>query len=363
MSVKFSVGYNYSFSDFCHLLGRYRQHIESVYFPLPRNCLGSGRGLHENDQYDQEFYALIRYCRSQKITPIVLLNPAVLDYSRIPSLLECLHKINAKEGLSNIVVKDAFLLKMLRQQFPWAQLEVSILSQVNTEAKAARYAQLGANTIAVSRDHIRDLALIEKMGKWVTVKVLVNEGCMKNGIFCDSHYAALSEEINYRYSTPAGLLRDLKDAPCMKHGAVKPEMFFAAPFVRPEDLDFYDGISGCFKLSTRNGSTRIIENILQAYIERRYEGNLLDLLNSPFTRVVDFIDNKVLDTVPFFKTLSTCNDDCENCGFCSMLLAQSTDPSAALQRLERLVYQKPASSILRFRLKRLKQVVLMVASG
>ena len=361
MPVKFSVGYNYSFTDFCELLGNYKEHIQSVYFPLPKKFIGSGRGSHERSHYNDEFRALIRYCRSQNITPIVLLNPSVLDYSRIPLLLKYLHEIYADEGLSHIVVKDAFLLQMLRQQFPWARLEVSILAQVNTESKASRYAQLGADTIAVARDHIRDLDLIAKIGQWVSVKVLLNEGCMKNGIFCEGHYAALSEEINYRHNIPAEFLQDLKEAPCLKHGKARPEMIFAAPFVRPEDLHFYDGITDCFKLSTRNGSTRIIENILQAYIERRYEGNLLDLLNSPFTRVVDFIDNQALDEVPFFDTLSNCNDDCEHCGFCSMLLAHSSDPTAALRRLERSVFHRSGASLLRFRLERLQKATQMAA--
>ena len=348
-NIKFSIGYNYMWSEFRQLLAEYGSWIESVYFPLPRRLLGSGRGSLENTDYAQDVRQIMLFCRENNIRSILLLNPNILDYSRIPSIMRGLRELDAFAPIESVVVKDPYLLKTIKAAFPHISLEVSILAHVNTRAKARYWSDLGAETVAVDRDQIRNIELIEKMCHEIRVKVLINEGCMKDGIFCDMHYNYLSEELNYRYPLSVNAARDLREAPCLMLGAVGPEKIFSAPFVRPEDLKYYLPFTDSFKLSTRNANTFLISNTLRAYRDHSYTGNLLDLLNSPFTRVVDYIDNKALDRYDFFRKVSSCDDDCRQCGFCRQLLAKVQDIDPAIAALGRLQAAAPEDRFLRKR--------------
>jgi len=355
-AVNFSIGYNDSFKSFCNLIEKYKDHIESIYFPLPKKYIGSGRGSKKNDSYEAEIFGLINFCNSFNIKPILLLNPNILDYSKIPVILNYLKTIDLKLGVQNIILKDPFLLKKIKTQFPHINIEISILAHVNTLEKARQFKALGASTITIDREHTRDLDFIRKIHKILRVKIMLNEGCMKNGIFCDVHYNVLSGELNCKYPIQESDFRLIERAPCLNFLRNEPEKIFSATFVRPEDLKHYVNIADSFKLSTRNGSTRIIENILHAYVHQSYEGNLLDLLNSPFTQVVNFIDNKALDTVDFFNTLSTCDDDCGNCGFCRKLLTQTGDIGKVIHALDDLIAEHPDEMMYVFRRTHLKKI-------
>ena len=58
-NTKFSIGYNYEYKNFCNLLEKYQEYIESIYFPLPKKYLGSGRNKKEPKSYENDFYQLI----------------------------------------------------------------------------------------------------------------------------------------------------------------------------------------------------------------------------------------------------------------------------------------------------------------
>ena len=346
---KFSVGYNYSFDGFCALVDKYKDYIESIYFPLPKEYLGSGRGSKEKDAYETELFELIKLCNDLNIKPLLLLNPNILDYSKIPKIISYFNELRSRNQIDHIVLKDPFLLKAVITEHPDVNIEISILAHVNTLKKAQYYKNLGASSIVIDRDNIRNLTLIKRINEIISVKVLLNEGCMKNGIFCDAHYNVLSEEINYKYALLSSIYEEMMRAPCLSCADIGPEKIFSAPFVRPEDLKNYVGIAKSFKLSTRNGSTRIIDNILHAYTNQSYVGNLLDLLNSPFSKLVDFIDNKALDDVEYFHKLSTCADKCEGCNFCDLLLTKTNSIDKVIAELNALIEKEPDERLYVFR--------------
>jgi len=64
--------------------------------------------------------------------------------------------------------------------------------------------------------------------------------------------------------------------------------------------------------------------ILDAYVNEKFEGDLLFLLSTKalfdyFTEV----DNKVLNSNNFFEKLSTCRDKCSDCNYCKDLLKKA----------------------------------------
>ena len=104
------------------------------------------------------------------------------------------------------------------------------------------------------------------------------------------------------------------------------EALIKSRWVRPEDLVLYDSLGySRFVLAGREMSTEWIVNAVKAYAERRYEGNLIDILSAPFLtgetalpREVKrpFIDNQKLGGfLEFFKTVD-CRHHCHDCLYC-----------------------------------------------
>jgi hypothetical protein len=66
---------------------------------------------------------------------------------------------------------------------------------------------------------------------------------------------------------------------CTAQKLREPERFLMADWVRPEDLVHYEKLGyDSFKLSGRNMPTDALVSRLKAYFQRRYDGNLLDLI-------------------------------------------------------------------------------------
>ena len=142
-------------------------------------------------------------------------------------------------------------------------------------------------------------------------------------IFNDSSAVALAawphETVMDRTNDMDGM--DEMDGMCIITVSKHPHKIFSAPFIRPEDLHRYDGVTKVFKLSTRNFDTKRIEKVLKAYINKRYDGNLVDLLNTAYIHeVFKYIDNSALNNVDFFERITGCDDDCESCDYCKELL-------------------------------------------
>jgi hypothetical protein len=88
-----------------------------------------------------------------------------------------------------------------------------------------------------------------------------------------------------------------------------------ANWIRPEDVKYYNNICSLIKLSTRHHNN--IKMILDSYINEKYIGNILDILDSKVTGLVDniaILNEKIPDD--FFKYVSTCNRQCHICNYC-----------------------------------------------
>jgi hypothetical protein len=101
-----------------------------------------------------------------------------------------------------------------------------------------------------------------------------------------------------------------------------PEEVVKTPWIRPEDTKIYGNIGvSSIKIAGRTLSTSTIINIVQAYAQQKYDGNLWDLI-APWIPIN--LPNNVLDNfINFFvdKTFS-CNDHCGQCHYCNDIASQ-----------------------------------------
>lgn len=326
--VKFSLGYNNDLNGFIGIIEKNRQYVESVYFPIPKKYLGSGRMIDEPFTHESDIKQLIRRCNELGIKPFLLLNSTLVSASSFEKTLKYLKLLYQKVGLRHVVVTDPYLMTLIKKNFTDMFIEASTLCRVKNVEEAKYFKELGVERITVDREIIRDLKTLKSISKILPIKILANEGCMKNCIYKYSHYNMLSSKnidepffalgssfINRRK------MYDEMDSMCVLSIKKHPYKFFSSPFIRPEDLKKYDGITNIFKLSTRNFETERIRKVVEAYINQKYSGNLVDLLNTSYIeRIFEYIDNDTLNNVKFFEKITSCDDNCDKCGFCKALL-------------------------------------------
>lgn len=326
--VKFSLGYNNDLSGFISILEKNRQHIESVYFPIPKKYLGSGRMIDEPHTHESDIKQLMQRCNELGIKPFLLLNSTLVSASNFEKTLKYVKTLYEKNGLRYVIVTDPYLMTLMKKNFKDIFIEASTLCRIKNIEEAKYFKELGVDRITSDREIIRDLKTLKSISKILPIKVLSNEGCMKNCIYKYSHYNMLSsknlDEPFFAFGQSIADRRkmyDEMDSMCVLSMQKHPYKFFSSPFIRPEDLKKYEGITNVFKLSTRNFETLRIQKVLEAYINQKYSGNLVDLLNTSYIeRIFEYIDNDALNKVKFFETLASCDDNCNKCGFCKTLM-------------------------------------------
>ena len=93
-----------------------------------------------------------------------------------------------------------------------------------------------------------------------------------------------------------------------------------ATWIRPEDAHRYEGKVAGLKLATRMHANP--RAVVSAYVQGRYDGNLLDLLEPGFGPVLAprSLDNRSFPADWFEKT-TACGRVCESCDYCERVLA------------------------------------------
>lgn len=128
----------------------------------------------------------------------------------------------------------------------------------------------------------------------------------------------------------AGPLRRLADEAELRGVLERPERIFSSPFLRPEDLSRVEDCVELIKLCGRNhDGPAFLRRVVRAYRERRWDGNLLDLLDTLGEFAERFrVPNAALPP-DFYERLADCGGVCAlpggDCARCAQLFrAQAT---------------------------------------
>ena len=235
---------------------------------------------------------------------------AVLDH------LEWLSKI----GVDGLTLTIPYLIALVKKQFPHFYVRVSVIASVNTVPRAKYFMDLGADSITVDYMKNRDFRFLTALKKHVPCdfSLLLNDQCLFQCPYRNYHYnvcghASQSFDPQDNYYFDYSLVR------CMRDKLKKPERLLMMPCIRPEDIAQYEFLGfENFKVSGRHMETDPLVRAIRAYVARRFDGNLLEILN-PFVAPGDtdfpYVDNRALDG--FLEQVKKV--DCENrCGRCDL---------------------------------------------
>ena len=330
--LKLSVGYQYSEKFlFSKIVSDYAQSIEEVYFPWVDAA--SGRSMIGG--YDGYFdYGLqniligeLKKIKELGIKLDLLYNAncygedAMSEVLRgkVYSVIDFLDDNGIKVDV--ITTTSPAIACMVKEQYPEIELKASINMKIST-VKGMQYVAHLFDSFCVAKECNRDIEKLKMLKAWAQengkkITILANSGCMRDcsgQIFHDNmvaHEYEISKQKNINF-LPYMCWQYLKDK--ANYPAV-----LQNTWIRPEDIDNYEGLVDTVKLATR--AHQLPGMVIGAYARRMYSGNLLDLFEPGFGPAFApyAIDSSKIPEDFWQKTVS-CNKDCTKCNYCKTVL-------------------------------------------
>jgi collagenase-like PrtC family protease len=280
--VRFSLAANYD-PELVPALALYP--VDEVYGKFPDDGISGGRPRYLATPLSAS--AMRRYVRQLEQHGIAfnyLMNGACFGnrewtrswQKRLTALLGRL----ADLGVRRLTVSTPYLLELVKRRFPDFKVKVGIYAQVDTPRRARFWEDLGADAItlesfSINRNFSR-LAAIRTAVR-CDLQLIVNHVCLPNCPLQSYHqngFAHASDDTNTLFIDYC-LLR------CSRLRLTDPSQFIKAAWIRPEDIGVYEAMGyTTFKLLERGIPSSELLRRVKAYSERRFDGNLAELLLS-----------------------------------------------------------------------------------
>jgi collagenase-like PrtC family protease len=281
--MKFSVATNFQ-PDLVDALQGFP--VAELFGKLPSDSVGGGRASFMLSPLTaKEFREHVRQAAAKGIGFNYLINPACMDnreYTKKGQAgLERLLGFVEECGVTSVTVSLPFLLPILKKRHPRLKVRVGVYARVDNVAKAKFWEEMGADCITLESIAVnRDFAVLQAIRSAVQLELqlIANSNCM---IFCPlsgQHMVNLSHASQKGHAS-RGFMIDYCALRCSAEKLADPTNYLRSEFIRPEDVDLYTGMGfTSFKILERGAPTAVLRQRVQAYAERRFEGNLLDLI-------------------------------------------------------------------------------------
>ena len=297
-SISFDLGTNFDPRLF-EVIDQYdkKHSITSVFGKLRRDGLPGGRaaatipdfGMDELEKYIQE-------CKKRDIEFNYLINPLALDQNMLDpevgkNIRDFIHTIY-DIGIRAITLNSPALIHYVRKQFPDMFITLGLYAYPTKIHQIEYWRNWGVDEITLDHsfnrhfDTLRQL-LTEYKDTDLHLRVIANNLCLRECPFRYAHGAFVG------HSDPEKMSFDYALINCNYLKTCEPSRFLQSEWIRPEDIHYYRELAEetgnkhfSVKLVDRTRTTEFLTNVIRAYMEERYDGNLLDLVNWPQSKTV-----------------------------------------------------------------------------
>lgn len=187
-------------------------------------------------------------------------------------------------GVDSVTVAIPYLLKLIKTRYPQLKVRISLFAGVDRVRKAQMWEDLGADCIVLDSILVnRELKTLEKIRKSVgcDLELLVNNNCLMGCALSPSHMNTIAHSAQSCHENK-GFFIDWCYLQCTEMKLRDPVNYIRSEWIRPEDLHVYENLGyDRFKIVERDIPTEMLVMRVKAYAERRFDGNLLDLIQ-PF---------------------------------------------------------------------------------
>lgn len=257
-----------------------------VYGSVPTEIIGSGRQASLLPAVDREQATdHIRQAQRLGLKFNYLVNTSCLgnreyigDFHR--AIIKYLEWV-AEQSPDTVTVTIPFIAQLIKKQFPALRVCVGKYANVDSLEKAKFWEDLGADEVVIPDDGpSRDFKMLRLMRQNLRceIQVFANLACMMGCAFANYH-ANLASHGSQPHEEAGGVYVDSCLVNCKNIRVKNPVEIIKSGWIRPEDLHHYEEIGiHKFKLVDRSLNARGLLKRVKAYSERKYEGNLADII-------------------------------------------------------------------------------------
>jgi collagenase-like PrtC family protease len=334
--------------DYVEFLAEFQPTLYSVHFSLFLDNVPDGR--HRSSTVPQFADLAAGLTRLPGPKKYGLLNsrfhhPSLYtDKAALHTIIKALDTLLAAGTLHGITIVDFYLLQALSDTSPEVASQLEAVPGVNCMLDSFAGIEAYCDTVArtafkpptklnLDRSLNRNLPELTEISRQchrsfpgVKLTLLANEGCLDRCPFKLTHDAQIA-------FANTGLIANEthtanQELGCIRELGAHPAELFKSPFIRPEDLEQYEGMVEVIKLCGRTLGPGFLQRVVRGYAARRYAGNLLDLMDTmEWLAKRLHVANEALPG-DFLARLSGCDKNCRACSYCMELLEKSATPLA-----------------------------------
>jgi hypothetical protein len=236
-------------------------------------------------------------------------------------------------GADSVTVAMPFLVEVVKEQYPDLGVTLSSYCLIDSVRKARFFEGLGADRLILSNSIRRNFHLIKDIRRAVNcgIEILVNNACLFQCPYEITHSNTSSHGSQVDNEGYGGHYTQYSLFKCNLAKLLDLSEILKSPWVRPEDVTRYEGLGiKFFKIEGRNMPTKWLLNNAEAYLSRKYERNIFELLGEsilgyfqhsplntePLPPLEINIDNQALDGFLDFFWEGKCTGDCTRCSHC-----------------------------------------------
>ena len=354
--MKYSVACNWDL-ELLECLSRESSSVDTLFGQITDDPFGGGRGSFLAPKGNREqAEKFIAEARRRGFHFNYLLNGACQDNLEMTregnrALFNHIEWV-ATTGADMVTVTLPIMLVWIKRHFPDFKVVVSSWARVANVKRAKYWEDLGADEIILAEYATRDFAALRSLRRALRCKleVIANPSCLYLCYLDTNHINMMSHSAQGGHIS-GGFVLDHCQVYCQRMKLGKPDELIKARWIRPEDVGDYDEVGiDSLKLLERFRNTETMMQVVRAYEQRRFDGNLVELLTLPrqnaynppnleylirpdlvnidlmlemadifsysFSDVMQ-IGNRELDGfAEHFKTHDCYHSSCDECGYC-----------------------------------------------
>lgn len=240
-------------------------------------------------------------------------------------------------GVRSVTVAVPYLARIIADRYPALEVVTSTIGYVGAMRGIDQWLEAGASRIVLDVEANRDFRFLKRasLESPVPLEVIANPVCISQCHYKYNHYcvAAHGSQKKIGKGVPGFPYNGWYLNWCFLKKLSNPGEFLKSPWIRPEDLPFWEkaGIH-FFKIAGRGMPEEKIHALTRAYLSGRFEGDLLDLLGWPHW--LNFRKNSDGSLLPpleihlpnetlsgfldfFYEKLPECRLGCKGCEHCT----------------------------------------------
>ena len=206
-------------------------------------------------------------------------------HNEIPSLLRAVEKI-IKLGVDIITLANSLFIEIINKNFS-IPLEISSLMHAQSVAQIQVYKKWGVDQVCMDVTRNRDITFLSSFQKHslkygMETKLIVNEMCNVFGAPCSGIFQADCVIHSAQGGNPEGLFDNWPFSRC-SNSRKDASSWLKSRFILPQWLDLYHEQTGisCFMITGRTCSESWLLNVINAYMDGLYRGDIRALWVDP----------------------------------------------------------------------------------